>query len=510
MAPEGGFLPLLRRRAEVDPDGLFARFMGSSISFAAIDRQSDTLAAWLVGQGIARGDRIALMVRNSPAVVALLFAIAKAGAVWVPVNVQARGENLGFVLGHCDPRMAVADTDLVSAIRDSGSSDVPIRTTADGDGLMAALAGEPAQGAPGGAPPPSGGDLFAIMYTSGTTGAPKGVLVTHRMLWYSAESIALMTRPRPGEVFHMWEPLYHIGGAQMILMPLIRDATLAMVDRFSAGAFWRQVREYGASHIHYLGGILQILLKQPPGPLDQSHGARVAFGGGCPAHLWREFEERFGVEVREAYGMTETSSVSSFNDQGIVGSVGRSLPWHRNEVLGLDGAPVPTGERGEIVVSALEPGAITEGYFSNPAATARTIRDGKLHTGDVGSLDAAGNLYFHGRMTDSARVRGQNVSAWEVEHVAVKHAQVEDCAMVALPAEVGEHEIALFVQPKAGERIDLAELSAWLTPRLAEFQNPRYLGVVESFERTPSQRIMKHRLPREAGGLWDRKHRMGG
>jgi len=303
----------------------------------------------------------------------------------------------------------------------------------------------------------------------------------------------------------MWEPLYHIGGAQMILMPLIRNATLAMVDRFSASCFWQEVKETGASHIHYLGGILQILLKQPPGPVDRNHGARIAFGGGCPAHVWRDFEARFGVEIREAYGMTETSSVSSFNDRGLVSSVGRSVPWHRNEVLGPDGAPMPPGERGEIVVSAIEPGSIPAGYFNNPAATARTIRGGKLHTGDIGSFDAEGNMYFHGRMTDSARVRGNNVSAWEVEHVAAQHPSVEDSAMVAVPAEIGEHEIALFVQPKPGETVDLGALSAWLAPRLAEFQNPRYLAIVESFERTPSQRIMKHRLSRDMAGAWDRK-----
>ena len=503
--PAAGFVPLLRHRATADPGGLYARHLGAPITFAELDRRSDALAQALVRQGVAQGDRIALMLRNRPEVVALLFAIAKLGAVWIPVNVQSRGSNLGFVLSHSAPRMIVADPELVPAIQDRGAG-APILTLAAGQatpGTMGDLV--PAGPEPLDLPPPSAGDLFAIMYTSGTTGEPKGVLVTHRMLWYSAESIALMTAPRPGEVFHMWEPLYHIGGAQMILMPLIRDATLAMVDRFSASAFWQEVKDYGASHIHYLGGILQILLKQPPGPLDHSHGARIAFGGGCPAHVWRDFEARFGVEVREAYGMTETSSVSSFNDRGIVGSVGRSVPWHHNEVLGPDGDPLPTGERGEIVVSATEPGSVAEGYFNNPAATARTIRGGKLYTGDVGSFDADGNLYFHGRMTDSVRVRGNNVSAWEVEHVAAQHPAVEDCAMVPVPAEIGEHEIALFVQPKPGETVDLGALSAWLTPRLAEFQNPRYLAVVQAFERTPSQRIMKHRLPRDLAGAWDRK-----
>jgi crotonobetaine/carnitine-CoA ligase len=505
---DDGFVPMLRHRAGSDPDRVFARFMGEPITFAELDSQSDTLAAWLRRQGITRGDRIALMLRNCPTAIALLFAIAKLGAVWVPVNVQSRGDNLAFVLSHAAPRMIVADPDIVAVIQGCGAALVPIYTLGKGlppagtaGDLASALAAPEALCAP----PPGAGDLFAIMYTSGTTGEPKGVLVTQCMLWYSAESIALMSDAQPGEVFHMWEPLYHIGGAQMILMPLIREVSLAMVQRFSASTFWREVHDYGASHIHYLGGILQILLKQPPGPLDQAHGARVGFGGGCPAHVWRDFEARFGIEIREAYGMTETSSVSAFNRGGPVGSVGKPVPWHRMEVLGPDGSPVPADTRGEIVVSAIEPGSITEGYYNNPEATAKALRNGRLHTGDLGSFDAEGNLFFHGRMTDSARVRGQNVSAWEVEHVAALHSSVEDCAMIAVPAEIGEHEIALFVQPKSGTGIDLPELSRWLEARLAEYQTPRYLTLVETFERTPSQRIMKHRLPRDLAGSWDRK-----
>lgn len=502
--PATGFVPLLRDRAQSLPDGLYARHLGRPITFAELDRQSDALASALRDAGLARGDRVALMLRNRPEVVALLFAIAKLGAVWVPVNVESRGDNLRHVLGHSMPRMVVADPDRVPVVLET-AVEAPVHTLGTGE-RVARAAGDlvPSGAARFDAGPPAAGDLFAIMYTSGTTGAPKGVLVTHAMLCYAAESIALVSSAGPGDVYHMWEPLYHIGGAQMMLMPLIRDVSLAMVDRFSARGFWQEVRDHRATRIHYLGGILQILLKQPPGPLDRTHGARIAFGGGCPAHLWRDLEARFGIEIRECYGMTETSSVSAFNAGGVVGSVGRSVPWHRNEILGPDGAPVPIGARGEIVVTALEPGSITEGYFNDPEATARTLRHGKLHTGDVGSCDARGQLYFHGRMTDSARVRGQNVSAWEVEHVAAGHPAVEDCAMVAVPAEIGEHEILLFLQPRTGAALDLRELSSWLSRRLAEFQNPRYLATVEHFERTPSQRIMKHRLPRDLGAVFDR------
>jgi crotonobetaine/carnitine-CoA ligase len=166
--------------------------------------------------------------------------------------------------------------------------------------------------------------------------------------------------------------------------------------------------------------------------------------------------------------------------------------------------PVPQGARGEIVVSSTDPRAITIGYFRNPEATAKALRNGALYTGDVGSLDPDGNMIFHGRMTDSVRVKGENVSAWEVEHVAAAHPDVEDCAMIGVASDVGEQDIKLFLKPKPGVRLDPAALSHWLTARLPPYQNPRYLALVADFERTPSLRIMKHRLSDSRMDCWDR------
>jgi crotonobetaine/carnitine-CoA ligase len=174
------------------------------------------------------------------------------------------------------------------------------------------------------------------------------------------------------------------------------------------------------------------------------------------------------------------------------------------QLLGADGAPVPQGERGEIVVRTSLPGALFPGYYDNPAATEKALRNGALHTGDLGSYDAEGNLIFHGRMTDSVRCKGENISAWEVEHVAADHPAVEDCAMIGVAADVGEQDIKLFIKPKDGSEVKPADISAWLAGRLAPYQNPRYIAVVDEFERTPSQRIMKHKLSKRLDDCWDR------
>ncbi len=492
---EQGFWPLFAAIAATEGERVYARFDGSAITFAMLDQMSSSAAASLAALGVAPGDRVAVMMRNSPASLALIFAIARAGFVWVPVNAQLRGEGLRHVLSHCDPRVVIADSDALPRITECGCALEGIPIVVAGD-ASSALPLEPmlASGGRHAGAPPSPSDLFAIMYTSGTTGPAKGVMVTHRMLRLAGEGALLVAAARDGDVLFVWEPLYHIGGAQLIVLPLRRRVVLAMIGRFSASRFWAEAKAEEATHIHFLGGILQILLKQPETPLDRTHGVRIAWGGGCPIDVWRPFEERFGMQLRECYGMTEASSFTTFNDARVVGSVGRPVPWLTVALLDERGLAVPQGTRGEIVVRATDATALTPGYFRNPEATLKALRDGALHTGDSGSFDAEGNLIFHGRISDSVRVNGENVSAWEVEHVAAQHPAVQDCAMIGVRAEVGEQDIKLFVQPRDGMTVDLAVLSAWLTTRLAPYQNPRYLATVAEFERTPSQRIMKHTL----------------
>lgn len=497
-----GFVDLLADRAIRDPHGVYARYEGTPVSYGELNAQACAFAAHLRRLGIRPGDRVAIMMRNSVAAIACIFGLAKAGVVWVPVNAQQRGDGLRYLLSHPQPRLVVADADfaaLVAAALPINNAPAVLRH-GPGDELEAVLASRAGFDEPA----PAADAVFAIMYTSGTTGQPKGVIVSHLMLRLAAEGVGRVLAARSGDVLFVWEALYHIGGAQLLPLPLLQDVKLAMVERFSASRFWNQVRAENATHIHYLGGILQILLKQPSSPLDRGHGVRVAWGGGCPREIWSQFQERFGVTIRECYGMTEASSITTCNDSGVVGAVGKPMPWFTIDIVDADGESMPHGMRGEIVVRTTIPGAIFRGYLNNPEATAKALRGGELHTGDLGSFDDNGNLLFHGRMTDSVRCRGENVSAWEVEHVAVEHEAVEDCAMIGVAADVGEQDIKLFVKPRPGATVDVAAFSAWLSSRLAPYQNPRYIALVDEFERTASQRIMKHKLSSSRDDCWDR------
>jgi len=496
---------LLRQKAASDPFGLFGTFNGAPITFAVLEAQANAMAVELVSRGLKRDDRVAVMMQNSPEVLAVVFGLAKAGIVWIPINAKQLGDGLRHILEHAKPSLVITEEGLADVILQSGFPLTADQFLVRGEGDRFARLSQVLNTRRLFAGPfPDPNSAMAIMYTSGTTGRPKGIITSHAMVRIAGEGTSLASAANHEDILLVWEPLYHIGGAQLLSLPMTRGVKLAFVDRFSASRFWDQARESRATHIHYLGGILQILLKQPASDRDRDHSVRVAWGGGCPAEIWNAFQDRFGVEIRECYGMTEASSITTFNDNGVVGSVGKAVPWCTVELVGEDGAAVPQGERGEIVIRTKESDVFFPGYLDDPEGTANALRQGALHTGDVGSFDAGGNLFFHGRRTDSVRCRGENVSAWEIEHVAAKHPDVEDCAMIGVAAEVGEQEIKLFVRPRSGSEIHPEQLSEWLSSRLASYQLPRYIALVVEFERTPSQRIMKHRLSRAVDNCWDR------
>jgi crotonobetaine/carnitine-CoA ligase len=202
--------------------------------------------------------------------------------------------------------------------------------------------------------------------------------------------------------------------------------------------------------------------------------------------------------------MTECSSFATLNGSGKPGSIGKALPWIRLQLLDENDQPVPVGAAGQIVLESDLEGAFLPGYLDNPEATAKALRHGRLYTGDMARQDADGDLYFIGRSSDSMRVRGENVSAWEVERVFAEHPCIEASAAMGVKGAVGEQEIFLYVKFNAGQAVDWSELVQWARPRLAAFQLPRYYAAIERFDLTPSQRIQKHKLSPDVGQAWAR------
>ncbi|MBM3597212.1 MAG: ATP-dependent acyl-CoA ligase [Alphaproteobacteria bacterium] len=499
---------LLEERAEKDPEHIYCSFAGQDYTIGEIDRRANQIANGLLELGLRPGDRVILMLDHHPEHVAVLFALAKAGLVRVSVNIYFKGAALAHMLGHARPRALIVDAshdEQVEPELDRSSVEILVRR-GGASGPRPAVDFARLWEHANAAPPPvriEPDTVLAINYTSGTTGAPKGALRSDKLLRAGPVAYRPLADLRPGDVMVNWEPFYHAGGTAILIAALMVPITLAMIDRFSASQHWRQIREAGATQLHFIGGILHLLLKQPPGPGDRYHRVRVAWGGGCPVEVWRRLEERFGVRVHEGYGISEIANFVTINCDGRVGAVGRPLPYFDVSVADDAGRAVPTGELGEILIRGRERGLDFLGYFEDPAATSAAMRNGWFRTGDLGRFDADGYLHFAGRKKDSLRRRGVNISAWEVERVIGEHEAIEECALIAVPSGLGDDDLKIVIKAAAGRRLDPLELIKWCEPRMPYFQIPRYVAFIEEFPKTPSQRIRKGELPPTTAGCWD-------
>ena len=481
---------LLLDRAARCPDRVLLTWEATEITTAEVALAAHQFAGKLRDLGVQPGDAVLTMVEAGPAYISLFLGATLVGATWVPQAPDARGPSLAHVLSITRPVLVIAAPHALENIMAAGHDDVGTILKIDGWGWPA----------PSGSNKMSDPELSnpdnvrAVLFTSGTTGPPKGVVVTERMLLASAAGCAFASKCKVGSVFLMWEPMHHIGGPQLVIMALVHGARLVVVKRFSASRFWPLVRAQGVTKLHYLGGILEILLKAKERTDDKDNPVGLAFGGGCRPETRGDFIERFSIPIREVFGMTEASSFTTVDDKLTKGSIGQALPWMQVELVEEDGQPVAEGAAGEIVVRPRYSGLLTPGYLGDAEATARLVKRGWLHTGDLGRRDSEGNYYFLGRNTDSLRRRGENVSAWEIETALAGHPEIAETAIVGVPSEIGEADILCFVAMREDTNFDPAEILDWCRNHLPRHHIPRYWKRVDGFERTPSQRIRKDSL----------------
>jgi crotonobetaine/carnitine-CoA ligase len=257
-----------------------------------------------------------------------------------------------------------------------------------------------------------------------------------------------------------------------------------------------------------IGAMLGILHARPPSPAERAHRARVACVAPVPASIHRECEERFGVLLLDGYGLTETTPGNTYNPYEAArrGSSGKPAPYIELRVVGPDGESLRPGEPGEILVRATEPDVLMGGYYKDPEATQQALRGGWFHTGDRGYLDEDGYLYFIDRLKDVIRRRGENISPVEIEQAALAHPDVAEAAAVGVPSDLpgGEDDVALFVLPRPGAVLDAQAIVRVCEERLAPFMVPRYVGILDEFPRTETQRVQKFALrERGAEGCFD-------
>ncbi len=542
--------------AERHPEKVFLRYDKYDVTYGQFQETTRKAAQAFSRLGVGRGDRVCLFLPNGREVLFIWMGLARLGAICVTVNTAYKQDETAYIINNSESKVLVTHESLLDVARSaaaqcpsleasvlvSGGGSPSPQPSPGGRGRKWLDFWELMDSAPGEDPPSQADvapdDVAMLVYTSGTTGNPKGVMLTHSMFAASGQGFATWTESTPDERFFTCMPYFHANAQYYSTMgTLCLGATLTVVDRFSASRFWDQVRESESTVVNFIGMMMPVLLKQDPSPSDRDNDVRLFYGSPAMApEMLEEFERRFGAAVLIGFGMTETcyGTIERLGEPHRQGSSGKPR-WHpdprfQNELRIVDDSGVvqPPGVPGEIT---LRNPAVMPGYWRNPERTSESLREGWLHTGDLGWVDEDGHLYFVDRKKDVVRRRGENISSQQVEDIIKRHPGVMDCAVIAVPSELGEEEVKAYVVHRkyhplqttqqetddettvfpADEMVDLTpeDVVYWAAERLAYFKVPRYIEMREDLPRTPSLRVRKDVLRGEredlTAGCFDRE-----
>jgi crotonobetaine/carnitine-CoA ligase len=489
---------LVERSASAWGASPWLHFADRSYSFEEAAERANGAAEQLADLGVDRGQVVASVLPNSPQAVFLWFGLMQLGALHLPLNPRAPAPELAGTLRHAEPVLLVGTPEADDTLARAGaqlSSSPRLVTVADVTS---------ARSPKGVRRPVSADDPAVLIQTSGTTGQPKLVVQSQRAYVMTGEGFPAWLGLGADDRMLTCLPLFHLNAqAYSTLGSLSLGVPFTLLERFSRSTFWDSVRRSGATQFNVIGAMIEMFLQTPPTDDDSRHDARICFGGPTPPrerHL--EFEHRFGVTLTSGYALSESpyGMIWPRDEPPPYGSVGRLRQHPRlgrvNEALVVDdqGAPVEPGAAGELL---LRNPAVMLGYYRLPEESAAARNEGWLHTGDLVRQDDDGFYYFLGRKKEVIRRRGENLSPREVELVLDAHPAVAECAVVGVPDPLSEEEVKAFVLPVEGSTPTAAELREWCTERLTPFKVPRYYEFVADFPRTPTNRIAKHRLPRE-------------
>jgi len=493
-------LDALRHAGSTHPDLRFLSLDGQQFTTAQALRQSLATAEGLTRLGVSRGDRVVIILPSRPEAVWSWLGSNLAGAIDAPLAPDVDGVMLAYYLQDLEPRAVIGTSDTLQRVGRSRHPPELAVVVGDWDGTP--VAGAEVQHvafddltAPGDdvpLPQPGDEDTCTIIYTSGTTGPPKGVMLSHG---YWAELSRAHMRDvafNPGTVAYCAQPLHHVDARSILIDCLVSSSVLVLSSRFSASRFWDEVEGCDADLFFYIGTMLHLIHKQPDHQSKRVTRRRVGLGSAAPASIYESFQTRFNVKLVEGYGMTESAYITGQDTaSATAGNVGTPAEAVEALVVDDDGEPVSAGEVGELVIRPRRRHVIMQGYWRKPEATLEAFRDLWFHTGDLMRLRPHGSLEYVGRKKDSIRRRGENVSAWEVEQVAMLHDGVSEAAAFGVPSPVGDEDVAMLLVRAPGQELDLASLRASMARDLSRHAVPRYLEVVSELPKTPSERIAK-------------------
>lgn len=506
---------LLHFRAERTPDAPLFRCGEQRRTAREMETAVACMAGTLEQHGVRKGTKVALMSGNRAELLDLILGCGWLGAVAVPINTAARGQQLHHILSNSQAELMVTESAWLEHL--GGLDDLADikqiwlldQMPEQGD-LPCAVCRIPENGTAVAAAPVAVDDAAAILYTSGTTGVSKGVVCPHGQFFWWGHNVSQQLELTSDDVLYTCLPLFHTNALNAFSQALVSGAEYVLGTRFSASRFWDQVTEVGATFTYLLGAMVSILVRREPSGRDRAHKVKAALAPATPAGLLNPFRERFGVVLIDGYGSTETNAaISASRSRQRAGYMGWLQEGFEARTIDECGLPVPPGAPGELVLRSSQPLGFASGYYRMPEATVDSWRDLWFHTGDRVVLETDGWVRFVDRIKDVIRRRGENISSIEVEQVISEHPAVSNVAVYAVDSELGEDEVMAAIVPKDDTTLDLAELVRFCEPRLAYFAIPRFFMIREELPLTENGKVRKALL-REWGAAradWDRERR---
>jgi carnitine-CoA ligase len=493
---------LLESRASVDPGRPFLSFQDRNCSWSSFGNEVRRTAAVLHAKGVSKGDRVAIVATNSDAHVILLFALARLGAAMVPLNPNFGASEIGYILNNADVAGVIGSEAALPVVRQVVARMPSQPWLMQVDGAADDAPNFFAEAFPEPHAPTTGeaGDTCLIVYTSGTTGSPKGVMHSQHNYVISAEVAAGRVMLQPDDRVLIVLPFFHVNALFYSLASILAaGASGTILPRFSASTFWDSVVEARATQVNIIETIGNILSKRPREEFRPDHRLRIVYG--VRQAYVRIFHEEFRVpQLVTGFGMTECPGVicNTLDGPAKPGSMGiaashpdTSRPWTETRVVDDAGTDVPDGDVGELL---LKSPTLMQGYFRDPEQTAAAFRDGWFTTGDLVRRDSDGYFYFVSRKKDIIRRRGENISGAELDRVIGEHPGVYEAAAVAVPSELGDDEILAAVVRKPGTEVEPDDIAAWCRERLAPMKVPRFVLFVDELPHTPTHKVAKAAL----------------
>jgi crotonobetaine/carnitine-CoA ligase len=467
-------------------------------SYRQLWENGQRLAAWMRGQGVARGDKFAIVMQNHPEFVDLMVASSILGAVFVPIDPRTRGDKLSFMLDFAECRGAFVGDYALQNVRDawSGQPQNWVAVLGDAGGnANASVASVLAGQMPEPELPVTEADLsdpMQILYTSGTTGDPKAILSSHARYAISGTLPAVFGLTGD-DCIYTGLSLTH-ANAQVVSLGMILHAGIPGVisRRFTKSRLWDITRRYGCTFFNLLGGMTTAIYSEPPRDDDADNPVRLILSAGMPAAIWQDFAQRFGVDLFEFYGAAEGGLTFNPTNLGPVGSCGKAPPSMLLAILDENGEPCAPGQSGEICFRNADGSCPDLAYFKNPEATAEKIEGGWLHMGDVGYLDEDGWLFFQYRMGGGIRKNGDFINTAFVEKALSEHPSVNDVfvygAAVTKGLAPGEKQVIAAIVPHSEVQFDPAELFDDVRGRLDANSVPDFIQLVPKIPKTASEK----------------------